>query len=384
MTAHLRANLWLLVLSVLLCSVLYPLALLGIGQTVFHEQAEGSLVKDAAGKTIGSRLIAQPFTADEHFQPRPSAASYNAAASGASNWSASNYLLRDRVARQLGPIVKYQSGSKKGQPVGPHIESWFQKDQFDGKPGIVAQWAAAHSAVAQNWVKNDMTGDKYGLNGQYIAAWRKTHANEVEQWKKDNPDTSEPKPEDLAVVFFTSFSKEHPGMFPSQVDVKTKDAKTGAETTEKRIEPVKEGTDIQAAFFDMWLQEHRDANLERIPADMVMTSGSPRPEHHPQQRLVAIGPRRRGLGEKDRPERSGGPQRDRRDAAAKEPIAPGRTGRRAADQCFGDEPRPARAIPETVSTAGRRTRDIRTPSAVRRRTRDIKRPRSLARPPREL
>ncbi len=169
MSAHLRANLWLLVLTVLLCSVLYPLVLLGIGQTVFHDKAQGSLLTDAQGHPIGSRLIAQPFTADEYFQPRPSAASYNAAASGASNWAASNYLLRDRVARQLGPIVKYRSGPKKGQPVGPDIESWFQKDQFDGKPGIVAQWAALHSAVAQNWIKADK------LNAAYVADWQKTH-----------------------------------------------------------------------------------------------------------------------------------------------------------------------------------------------------------------
>ena len=129
MIAHLRANLWLLVLTVLLCSVLYPLVLLGIGQTVFHDQAQGSLLRDADGHAIGSQLIAQPFTADEYFQPRPSAASYNAAASGASNWAGSNYLLRDRVARQLGPIVEYRSGSEEGPagrprhrrlvPVGP-------------------------------------------------------------------------------------------------------------------------------------------------------------------------------------------------------------------------------------------------------------------------
>jgi len=69
MTAHLRANLWLLVLTVLLCSVLYPLVLLGIGQTVFHDKAQGSLLTDAKGHPIGSRLIAQPFTADEYFHP---------------------------------------------------------------------------------------------------------------------------------------------------------------------------------------------------------------------------------------------------------------------------------------------------------------------------
>src|SRR6266511_3779778 len=155
MLGHLRANLLLLVLTVLLCSVLYPAVLLGIGQTVFRDQAQGNLITDAKGNVVGSRLIAQPFTGDEYFQPRPSAASYNGAASGASNWGANNYLLRNRVARSLGPIVKYQSGPKKSQRVGPDIAAWFQRDQYQGKPGIVAQWAQAHPSLAQAWVKAD-------------------------------------------------------------------------------------------------------------------------------------------------------------------------------------------------------------------------------------
>lgn len=261
--SHVRANLWLLFLTVLLCSVLYPLVLLGIGQTVFHDKAQGSLITDAQGRPIGSQLIAQPFTADEYFQPRPSAASYNGAASGASNWAASNYLLRDRVARQLGPIVKYRGGPKKGQLAGSDIESWFQKDHFQGKPGIVAQWAALHSTVAQNWVKADK------LNAAYVADWQKAHPKDVAEWVKANPGTPEPKPEDLAGPFFTDFSQAHPGAFPSAVEHKTPDGKT-----EKKIEPVKEGADIQAGFFDMWLQEHPEADLERVPADMVMASGS--------------------------------------------------------------------------------------------------------------
>jgi potassium-transporting ATPase KdpC subunit len=263
MTAHLRANLWLLFLTVILCSVLYPLVLLGLGQTLFHDKAQGSLLADAQGNPIGSRLIAQPFTFDEYFQSRPSAASYNAAASGASNWAASNYLLRDRVARQLGPIVKYEKGAKKGRPVAPDIESWFQNDRFDGKPGIVAQWAALHPAVAQKWVKADK------LNASYVTDWQKTHPEEVNRWVKANPGTPEPKPEDLAVPFFSDYSKNHPGTFPSAVEHKTQDGKT-----EKKIEPMKAGTDIQAGFFDFWLQEHKDVDLEHVPADMVTTSGS--------------------------------------------------------------------------------------------------------------
>jgi K+-transporting ATPase ATPase C chain len=263
MLTHLRANLWLLALTLLLCSVLYPLALLGIGQTVFPHQAEGSLLRDAQGKPIGSRQLAQPFTADEYFQPRPSAASYNAAASAASNWGASNYQLRERVARQLGPLVKYRSGPNKGQLAGPDIERWFQKDRYQGKPGIVAQWAQAHVAVAQNWVKADK------LNTEFVAHWQRDHPEEVAAWIKQNPDTPEPKPEDLAVPFFESYSKTFPGTWPAAVEHKTPDGKT-----EKRIEPVREGPDIQGYFFDLWLQEHPGIELEEVPADLVMASGS--------------------------------------------------------------------------------------------------------------
>jgi len=80
-----------------------------IGQTLFPFQTNRSILRDSGGKVIGSLLVAQPFTKDEYFQPRPSAASYDATASTSSGYGASNYALRDRVARALGPIVTYAS-----------------------------------------------------------------------------------------------------------------------------------------------------------------------------------------------------------------------------------------------------------------------------------
>lgn len=237
--------------------------LLGVGQLVFHDQSQGSLVMDVGGHPLGSRLIAQPFTADEYFWPRPSAASYNAAASAASNWAASNYLLRDRVARQLGPLVKYRSGPQAGRLVGPDIESWFQKDRFAGKPGIVAQWATLHPVVAQNWVKADPR------NAAHVAEWRKTHPGEITEWIKAHPGTTEPKPENLAVSFFTDYSHTHPGTFPCLIEQATSEGKA-----EQTLEPATAGTDIQVGFFEMWLQEHGDLDLEPVPADRVMASGS--------------------------------------------------------------------------------------------------------------
>ena len=262
MNAHLRANLWLLLFTVVLCCVAYPVVLLLVGQTLFRDKATGSLIYDKDGIAIGSKLIAQPFSGEGYFQPRPSAVSFNAAGSGATNWGANNYLLRERVARQLGPIVKY-AGARKGEPVGPDVETWFQQDQYHGQPGIVAQWSAAHSTVAANWAKADP------LNGAYVVDWMNDHPDELAQWKKDNLTIAEPKPEDLAGAFFASFSKAHPGTFPSAVEHSNADG-----STEKKIEPVQRGSDIQGIFFDMWRNEHADAELEPVPADMVMASGS--------------------------------------------------------------------------------------------------------------
>ena len=71
------------------------------------------------------------------------------------------------------------------------------------------------------------------------------------------------------MVFFEVFSKENPGSFPSAV------TKAGADSKpETSIEPVKEGSDIQSTFFDMWRQDHPDADLQDVPGDMVTTSGA--------------------------------------------------------------------------------------------------------------
>jgi len=51
------------------------------------KKADGSLLYDKSGNIIGSALIAQPFSADEYFHPRPSAVSYNAASTAGSNWA---------------------------------------------------------------------------------------------------------------------------------------------------------------------------------------------------------------------------------------------------------------------------------------------------------
>jgi K+-transporting ATPase ATPase C chain len=234
-----------------------------IGQTLFPFQANGSIVRGDDGKVIGSMLVAQPFTKDEYFQPRPSAASYDATASTSSGFAPSNYALRDRVARALGPIVTYASGDKKGQQVAPDVEAWFKADKFGGYPHIVAQWADAHNSIAQAWVTGDPT------HGAYVDAWTKAHDAAVQDWIKKNPATPQPKASDLAVLFFETFSTDHPGMFPSSV---TKTGADGKPVTD--IEPVSAGSDVQAIFFDMWRADHPDVALNDVPGDLVTASAS--------------------------------------------------------------------------------------------------------------
>ena len=263
MSQYISKSLWLLLFAVVIACGIAPLTLWAIGQTIFPFQANGSILLGPDGKPVGSLLIAQPFTKDEYFQPRPSAASYDASAGTSSALAASNYALRNRVASTLGPIVKYKSGPKAGQAVAPDIEAWFQQDQFGGQPHIVAQWADNHNGLAQGWVNADPT------HGKYVDEWGKKHPTEVAQFIKDNPGTPEPKAPDLAVVFFESFSKENPGRFPSAVTHQLAGGKS-----ETDIEPVKDGSDIQSNFFDMWRQDHADADLQDVPGDMVTTSGS--------------------------------------------------------------------------------------------------------------
>lgn len=90
----------------LLCGVLYPYAITGIGQIAFSSQAAGSLVlRD--GQPVGSSLIGQAFSSPKYFWGRPSATSpmpNNATASSGSNQGPLNPALIDAVKGRINAL----------------------------------------------------------------------------------------------------------------------------------------------------------------------------------------------------------------------------------------------------------------------------------------
>ena len=103
------------IVTTLLLGLGYPLVVTGIAGLIFPHKAAGSLVKLNDGTIIGSELLAQSFTSDRYFHPRPSAAGngYDATASGGSNLAQSNKALVDRIQGSIDKL----SQENPGKPV---------------------------------------------------------------------------------------------------------------------------------------------------------------------------------------------------------------------------------------------------------------------------
>jgi potassium-transporting ATPase KdpC subunit len=111
-----------------IATLIYTLAITGVGQVVFHDQANGSLVTDKSGQVVGSKLIGQWFDPSDtrYFHPRPSATvdpstgqplPYAGNNSSGSNLGPSNQNLINRVQAQVQQIISTEKNVADGVPV---------------------------------------------------------------------------------------------------------------------------------------------------------------------------------------------------------------------------------------------------------------------------
>ncbi|HUD82918.1 MAG TPA: potassium-transporting ATPase subunit KdpC [Candidatus Saccharimonadales bacterium] len=162
----------LTIIFTVLTGIIYPLAITGISQVAFHDQANGSLlVRD--GKVVGSELLAQQFTGDKYFWPRPSAGSYATVPSGASNLGPTSQALQSNVTANA---MAFRTGNKlaadapvpadmvftSGSGLDPHISPEAARLQ-------VARVAAARSMGADQvkaLVEKFVESPQWGIFGE--------------------------------------------------------------------------------------------------------------------------------------------------------------------------------------------------------------------------
>jgi K+-transporting ATPase ATPase C chain len=106
-----------LVLAIVCCGI-YPVIVFGLGQALFRQKANGSLIMDAQGSVKGSRLIGQQFTGEKYFHTRPSAAGngYDSTSSGGSNLGPTSQKLHDSIAQNVSDY-RSQNGLATNAPV---------------------------------------------------------------------------------------------------------------------------------------------------------------------------------------------------------------------------------------------------------------------------
>ena len=178
MNTVLRPALVLFLLLSVVCGVVYPLVITGIGQVAFSNQVSGSLMLQddkPSSAAIGSRLIGQAFSSPKYFWSRPSATSpmpNNATSSSGSNLSALNPALIDAVKGRIEALKNADPQNKAAIPVDlvtasasgldPEISvaaAYYQVER-------VARARKLDAAQVRAMVDRFKTGQQFGFLGE--------------------------------------------------------------------------------------------------------------------------------------------------------------------------------------------------------------------------
>ena len=149
----------------------YPLLVTVLAGVLFPHKAAGSLImKD--GQVIGSELLAQSFTSDRYFHPRPSAAGngYDATSSGGSNLAQSNAKLVQRIQGDIDKLA----AANPGKPVpidlvttsGSGLDPDITPDAAFYQAARVAKARGLSEDRVRTLIEKHITGRQLGFLGE--------------------------------------------------------------------------------------------------------------------------------------------------------------------------------------------------------------------------
>jgi K+-transporting ATPase ATPase C chain len=172
MLVQLRTASVMVVLFTLLTGLVYPWLVTGIAQLGWHEQANGSLIRD--GETLrGSRLIGQEFSGPQYFWGRRSAVAYNAAGSSGSNAGPLNPSLVTASQERADRLRVFGGGEKipvdllttSGSGLDPHISPAAAEYQI---PRVLAHRPGLSEAGLRQIVAQHSTDRWLALFGEPV------------------------------------------------------------------------------------------------------------------------------------------------------------------------------------------------------------------------
>lgn len=172
MLNHIRPAVVMIVLFTGVLGVGYPMAVTGVAQAAFPDQANGSLVRDKAGQVVGSALVGQSFAAPGYLHPRPSAAGegYDAAASSGSNLGPLNPDLIARVKTDADAL-RTEAGARaipadavtaSASGLDPHISPAYAELQT----ARIARARGVEEAQVRDVIRQHVEGRTFGVLGQ--------------------------------------------------------------------------------------------------------------------------------------------------------------------------------------------------------------------------
>ena len=172
------------------CGLIYPLVMNGLGAVLFPYQSKGSII-EIDGQKVGSEHIGQEFTEDYFMKGRPSAVNYNTykedeegnqtyndgtpfggVSSGSKNYAPSNPALKERVEKDMEAILEADPDLKRedipsdlvtasGSGLDPHISPEAAAIQLPG----ISEASGISIEDLEKIVENNTDGKLLGIWG---------------------------------------------------------------------------------------------------------------------------------------------------------------------------------------------------------------------------